>query len=88
MFDAGPTVITAPHTLDDLFELAGRRREDYVEFIPVRPFYRLLWEDGTCLDYESGDALSARIERLFPRRHRGLPRASWSTRGASSRRAT
>jgi len=30
VFDAGPTVITAPHVLDELFELAGRRREDYV----------------------------------------------------------
>ncbi len=66
VFDAGPTVITAPHALDELFELTGRRREDYVEFIPVRPFYRLLWEDGTRLDYESGDALLAQIERAFP----------------------
>ncbi len=66
VFDAGPTVITAPHALDELFELAGRRREDYVEFLPVRPFYRLLWEDGTRLDYESGDALLAQIEQQWP----------------------
>ncbi len=46
IFDAGPTVITAPHTLDELFEVAGRRREDYVEFIPVRPFYRHLRGGG------------------------------------------
>jgi phytoene desaturase len=43
VFDGGPTVITAPQCLDELFQLAGRRREDYVEFLPVQPFYRLLW---------------------------------------------
>src|SRR6187401_3730922 len=42
VFDAGPTVITAPQCLDELFQLSGRRREDYVEFLPVQPFYRLL----------------------------------------------
>lgn len=65
-FDAGPTVITAPHTLDELFQLAGRRREDYVELLPVTPFYRLLWEDGTALDYAGGDALRAQIEARWP----------------------
>jgi phytoene desaturase len=66
VFDAGPTVITAPHTIVELFELCGRRCEDYVELVPVRPFYRLLWEDGTRLDYDSGDRLAAEIERCFP----------------------
>ncbi|MEE2640881.1 MAG: phytoene desaturase [Planctomycetota bacterium] len=50
-FDAGPTVITAPHCIDELFELAGRRREDYVKLLPVTPFYRLKWKDGFEFDY-------------------------------------
>jgi len=55
-FDAGPTVITAPHCLEDLFAAAGRRLADYVELIPVTPFYRLLWTgDGDRFDYD-GDA--------------------------------
>jgi phytoene desaturase len=66
VFDAGPTVITAPHTLDELFELCGRRMQDYVELVPVRPFYRLLWQDGTRLDYDSGDDWLVQIERAFP----------------------
>ena len=41
VFDAGPTVITAPHCIEELFEVAGRRMEDYVELLPVTPFYRL-----------------------------------------------
>jgi phytoene desaturase len=65
-FDAGPTVITAPHCLDELFELAGRRRQDYVEFLPVAPFYRLLWQDGTAIDYAGGGALLQQIQRICP----------------------
>ena len=53
-FDAGPTVLTAPDCLKELFTLAGRRIEDYVELVPVDPFYRLQWEDGFRFDY-SGD---------------------------------
>ncbi|MEC8167770.1 MAG: FAD-dependent oxidoreductase, partial [Candidatus Thermoplasmatota archaeon] len=50
-FDAGPTVITAPHTLTDLFELSGRRLEDYIELMEVQPMYRLIWSDGDRFDY-------------------------------------
>jgi phytoene desaturase len=37
-FDAGPTVITAPHCLSELFEVSNRDMRDYVELLPVRPF--------------------------------------------------
>jgi len=50
-FDAGPTVITAPNCLEELFELAGRKMSDYVELLPVAPFYRLIWDDGDEFDY-------------------------------------
>lgn len=50
-FDGGPTVITAPDAFEELFAVAGKKLADYVEFIPVRPFYRLLWDDGDAFDY-------------------------------------
>src|SRR3982750_3693875 len=56
-FDAGPTVITAPHTLEEVFAAAGRKMDDYVRLVPVTPFYRLLWNDGDSFDY-AGDAES------------------------------
>ena len=52
-FDAGPTVITAPECLRELFTLAGKAAEDYVEFLPVDPFYRLFWHDGYRFDYSA-----------------------------------
>lgn len=54
-FDAGPTVITAPECLEELFTLTGRKLEDYVELMPVMPFYRLLWDDGYSFDYSNDD---------------------------------
>src|SRR3954469_19925559 len=38
-FDGGPTVITAPWLITELFELAGRKPNDYVSLVPVSPFY-------------------------------------------------
>jgi len=66
-FDAGPTVITAPETLEELFAVAGERMSDHVELLPVRPFYRLRWADGDSFDYE-GDPESMRrqIAALAP----------------------
>jgi len=52
-FDAGPTVITAPGCLEELFALSGRSLSDYVELMPVKPFYRLFWEDGHRFDYDA-----------------------------------
>jgi phytoene desaturase len=51
IFDGGPTVITAPHCFEELFELCGKRLEDYVKLVPVAPFYRLAWADGDTFDY-------------------------------------
>lgn len=50
-FDAGPTVITAPDCLREIFDCAGKKLEDYVELMPVTPFYRLFWENGFRFDY-------------------------------------
>lgn len=55
-FDAGPTVITAPHCIEELFQLAGRDMDDYVELLPVEPMYRLQWADGTAFNYVSNEA--------------------------------
>jgi phytoene desaturase len=67
-FDAGPTVITAPHCIEELFATAGRRIEDYVEMLPVTPFYRLHWTaDGTSFDYDgNAEHMIAQIDALRP----------------------
>ena len=53
-FDGGPTVITAPFMFDDIFSLAGRKREDYFEFVECDPYYRIFNHEGRKFDY-NGD---------------------------------
>jgi phytoene desaturase len=52
-FDGGPTVITAPFMFDDIFEAAGKKREDYVEFVPCDPFYRIFDAERKHFDYNN-----------------------------------
>lgn len=59
-FDAGPTVITAPNLLEDLFTVSGQSLSDWVELIPVSPFYRLQWEDGYQYEYTNDLELTNR----------------------------
>ena len=66
-FDAGPTVITAPHLFDELFELVGREPRDYFELQPVDPFYRVTFPDDTHFDYSGDkDRLYDEISRFNP----------------------
>jgi len=67
VFDAGPTVITDPDCLRQLWALSGRNMDDDVTLVPVFPFYRLNWPDGTNFDYSNDDALLAsEIAKLDP----------------------
>ena len=67
-FDAGPTVITDPSALEELFALSGRKMEDYVTLLPVDPLYRLEWEDGTSFNYTNdSDELFRQIGKLNPK---------------------
>jgi len=72
-FDAGPTIITAPQMIDDLFTVAGRVAADYVTLTRVDPYYRIRFADGTSLSYGSDlDAVRAQIRGLAPRDAGGL----------------
>ena len=75
VFDAGPTVITDPSAIEELFTLAGKKMSDYVELLPVSPFYRLCWEDGTTFDYVNDqDALDRQIHAMNPADVQGYQR--------------
>ena len=55
-FDAGPTIITAPALIDELFASSGRRTEDYVDLVPIDPYYNVRFEDGSVFRYGSDRA--------------------------------
>ncbi|HEV8365830.1 MAG TPA: phytoene desaturase family protein [Gemmatimonadaceae bacterium] len=66
-FDAGPTIITAPWMLQELFECADRRLEDYVELVRLDPAYHVRFEDGSVFRYVCEEnALETEVRRFAP----------------------
>ena len=52
-FDGGPTVITAPYLLDELFDLFNKNSKDYINLTPLKTWYQFVFEDNskvTCFD--------------------------------------
>ena len=62
-FDAGPTIVTVPFLLEELWSLAGRKLADDVELRLLDPFYRIRFADGDHFDY-SGDPKRMKDEVL------------------------
>ena len=66
-FDAGPTVITAPFLLEELWQLCGRRMADDIDLRPVDPFYRIRFDDGETFEYTgSSEAMRREVARFAP----------------------
>nr|WP_281276252.1 phytoene desaturase family protein [Dictyobacter kobayashii] len=66
-FDGGPTIITAPWLIHDLFELCGKKTEDYVKIIPIDPFYNIRFEDGSIFRYNADrEQLLSQIREFNP----------------------
>jgi len=72
LFDGGPTVITAPHQYDELFELAGKKREDYINLKPLDPFYRIFDGNGEQFNYwRDQSKTEEEIRRIAPEEIKG-----------------
>jgi len=72
--DGGPTVLTAPFLVDELFGLLGRNREDFLSFLPVEPWYRFLFAEGGTFDYGPAETLAPQWERFEGRPGESYPR--------------
>ncbi|WP_131113412.1 phytoene desaturase family protein [Lichenihabitans psoromatis] len=70
--DAGPTVITAPFLLEELFELFGETLATHLTLVPLKPWYRFRFSDGETFDY--GGTLEEtllEIDRIEPKDRAG-----------------
>ena len=66
-FDTGPTIVTAPFLLEELWELCGRKMADDIDLREMKPFYRIRFDDGTHFDYSGDDeAMKAEIAKFSP----------------------
>jgi phytoene desaturase len=66
-FDMGPTILTMPFVLDELFAAAGRDRREVLELLPLHPYYRAHFPDGLTFELSSSlpDVL-AQVRRISP----------------------
>ncbi|MEJ2540616.1 MAG: NAD(P)-binding protein, partial [Gemmatimonadota bacterium] len=68
VFDMGPSLVTSPGVVDSVFQAAGRSIHDYVEMIPLDPYYRIYFHDGTHIDYVGDpERMKAQMLRFEPR---------------------
>jgi phytoene desaturase len=66
-FDAGPTIVTAPQLFKELWTLAGRTLSDDVTLVPMDPFYRIRFADGSSFAYSGDpDQMRAEVARFAP----------------------
>lgn len=68
VYDAGPTVITAPYLFRELFEIFNEDIDDFIKFIPLDPWYRFRFHDGTFFNYgPDQDQLLEQIKAVEPK---------------------
>jgi phytoene desaturase len=65
-FDAGPTAITVPHLIQELFELNNENINDHLELIPIEPYFRIYFHDGSYFNYSTLEENMTQIEKISP----------------------
>ena len=55
IFDGGPTVITAPYLINELFELFKKDPKDYIKLSSLKIWYQFIFEDGSKFDYSGNE---------------------------------
>ncbi len=60
-FDAGPTIITAPFLLEELWDMCGKKMSDDVDLRAMDPFYQIRFADGRVFNY-TGDLERMKVE--------------------------
>ena len=64
-FDGGPTVITAPHLIYELFEMFNKDPSNYIKIKPLDVWYRFVFEDGFSFDYSGNEnSMRDQIEKI------------------------
>ncbi len=66
-FDMGPSLITAPEIIEAVFKAAGQNLSDYLRLIPLDPYYRIFYHDGSSIDYNGdGEKMKAQMRQFNP----------------------
>ncbi|MEL7025153.1 MAG: phytoene desaturase [Pseudomonadota bacterium] len=67
VFDAGPTIITAPFLFEELWSLCNKNMHDHIDLREIDPFYRIRFDDGSHFDYSGDDeAMRDEVRKFSP----------------------
>jgi len=73
VFDRGPTIITMPQVLHRLFEVAGRRTQDYLKLVKLDPQWRAFFEDGQVIDvWGDKEEMIHTLQRVSPKTYKTI----------------
>ena len=65
IFDGGPTVITAPYLINELFELFNKNSRDYIKLSPLKIWYQFIFEDNSKFNYSGNETeMKKQIEKI------------------------
>ncbi len=73
-FDTGPTFLMMDFLLKEVFELAGRNWEDYLELVKLEPMYKLSFLNGALFPTTDHSDMKTQLDRMFPGNSNGLDR--------------
>ena len=66
IYDGGPTVITAPYLINELFEIFKKNPRDYIELSPLKVWYQFVFEDNSIFIYSGDeDQMKIQIEKIY-----------------------
>ena len=66
-FDTGASLLTMPSVIDELFNFAGFKRSDYLDFAPIDPICRYFFPDGSVMDASADQTkMKTAIAQLSP----------------------
>ena len=64
-YDGGPTVITAPYLINELFELFKKDPKDYIKLQPLNTWYQFVFEDKSKFNYSGNEIeMKNQIEKI------------------------
>ena len=66
IFDMGPTAITVPHLIQELFDLNNENMNTFLELIPIEPYFRIYFHDGSFFNYSTVEENLAQIAKISP----------------------
>ncbi|MBM7702627.1 phytoene desaturase family protein [Metabacillus iocasae] len=73
-FDMGPTFLSMPHIVEEMFEAAGRNAHDYLELKRLTRMYELVFHDKKVNMTDDAVEMKKEIERHFPGNGKGYER--------------